>query len=118
MKTIPNTEQAPRPRIVCELNASARADEVLAEAIERCRCEDAELLVVWVLEPRVFNSPFPGSGGAAGAWGLPHVLHAAIERAREVGVNATSAVRIGHREVVLRSEANAHDAIAVYEIAA
>ncbi len=70
-----------------------------------------------MLEPRVFSSPFPGSAGAVGTFGLPRVLHAAVERARARGIPATSAVRIGEREVVLRREVQAADAAALFSLA-
>jgi hypothetical protein len=104
-----------KPRVVCKLDASTKADELLGDALSLCEEQDAQLVVVWVLEPRLFSSPFPGSAGAVGTFGLPGVLHAAIERARERGITATSMVRIGDREVVLRREAEAVAAIAVFD---
>jgi hypothetical protein len=105
-------------RIVCELDASAPAQLLLDEAIARCTELHAELVVVWILEPRMLDTPYPGSSAAVGGWGLPHVLHAAVERARAEGVAATSAVRIGKREVVLRSESAVAGTAGVYELAA
>jgi hypothetical protein len=102
---ITDDRPAVKPRIVCELDASAPAEELLGDAIAMCVEHAAELYVVWVLEPRLFRSAFPGSSGAIGAFGLPHVLRTAVERARERGIEATSAVRVGEREVVLRREA-------------
>jgi hypothetical protein len=100
-----NRTQAHRRRVVCELDASVVAAGLLDDALARCEEHDADLVVVWVLEPRLFASPYPGSPGAAGTFGLPHVLHRAVERAKERGIPATSVVRIGEREVVLRAEA-------------
>ena len=108
MRTVAHSIEKPpdvRPSIVCELGASTRSEELVRIAIAECEELDAELHVVWVLEP--FGSPFPGSAGAIGTFGLPGVLRTAIERARERGIPATSAVRIGEREVVLRHEAEA-----------
>jgi hypothetical protein len=87
---------------MCELDPSTRAEELVPDALAACEEHHAELHVVWVLEPRLFGSPFPGSAGAVGTFGLPNVLHTASERARERGIPSTSAVRIGEREVVLR----------------
>ena len=101
-------------RVVCELDASSRAEEVLGDALALCEEHGAELFVVWVLEPRLFGSPFPGSAGAVGTFGLPGVLHTAVERARERGIAATSAVRIGDREIVLRREAEALATLAMF----
>ena len=72
-------------RIVCELDASSKAQLLLDDAIARCRETGAELFVVWILEPRMLDTPYPRSSGAVGGWGLPHVLHAAVERARAEG---------------------------------
>jgi hypothetical protein len=105
-------------RIVCELDASSRAQTLLDDAIARCKETGADLFVVWILEPRMLDTPYPRCSGAVGGWGLPHVLHAAVERARAEGVGATSAVRIGKREVVLRSEAVVDGTVSVYELAA
>jgi hypothetical protein len=105
-------------RIVCELNPSSRAQMLLDDAITRCKATGAALFVVWILEPRMLDTPYPRSSGAVGGWGLPHVLHAAVERARAEGIGATSAVRIGKREVVLRSEAAVDGTVSVYELAA
>jgi hypothetical protein len=105
-------------RIVCELDASSRAQLVLDEAIARCQETEAELFVVWILEPRMLDTPYPGSCGAVGGWGLPHVLHAAIERARGEGIAATSAVRIGKREIVLRAERSVEGTLEVHRLAA
>jgi hypothetical protein len=110
MASVTDTSEFPtelRPCVLCELDASKRADELLHDAISMCEEHGAELYVVWLLEPRHFRSPFPGAGGAVGAFGLPRVLATAIERARERGIPARSAIRIGDREVVLRQEARA-----------
>ncbi len=119
MASVSNSTENPadvRPRIVCELDPSTRAEELVRDAIAACEEHGAELHVVWVLEPRVFSSPFPGSAGAVGAFGLPHVLHTAVERARERGIPATSAVRVGNREVVLRQEAETTQAHTVFRL--
>jgi hypothetical protein len=107
---------AEMPRVVCELDASSRAEALLADALTLCEERDAALTVVWVLEPRVFRDPFPGSGGAVGTFGLPVVLHTAVERARRQGIAVTSAVRIGRREVVLRQVAEAEGAMALFSL--
>lgn len=107
---------ASSPRVVCELDASSRAEEAVQGAVAYCQEHGAELVLVWVLEPRVFDSPFPGSAGAVGAWGLPHILHEAVERAREQGIAASSAVRVGNREVVLRQAAEALGACVTYRV--
>jgi hypothetical protein len=105
-------------RIVCELDASSRAQQLLDEAIARCKETGAELSVVWILEPRMLDTPYPRSSAAVGGWGLPYVLHAAVERARAESVHATSAVRIGKREVVLRGESAVEGTVDVYKLAA
>jgi nucleotide-binding universal stress UspA family protein len=110
MKSNADLTESPRessPRVVCELDASSRTEEAFHDAVAYCQEHGAELVLVWVLEPRVFDSPFPGSAGAVGAWGLPHVLHGMVDRAREHGIAVSSAVRVGNREVVLRQAAEA-----------
>jgi hypothetical protein len=108
--------QAHRRRVVCELDASVEAARLLDDALSRCEEHDADLVVVWVLEPRLFASPYPGSAGAVGTFGLPHLLHRAVERAKERGIPATSVVRIGEREVVLRTEALVAGATEVFRL--
>ncbi len=105
-----------RRRVVCELDASSRAETLLEDALALCEEHGADLRVVWVLEPRVFQDPFPGSAGAVGTFGLPHVLHAALERARVRGIATSSAVRIGEREVVLRSQAEGARVLAMFDL--
>ena len=116
----PDTTESPGSvkRIVCEPDASSRGQALLDDAIARCKERRAELVVVWILEPRMLDAPYPGSSAAVGGWGLPHVLHAALERAQAAGVAATSAVRIGKREVVLRSLSAVGGTVGVYELAA
>ena len=72
--------------IVCELDASSRGQMLLDDAIARCKETGADLFVVWILEPRMLDTPYPRSSGAVGGWGLPHVLHAAVERAHAEGI--------------------------------
>jgi hypothetical protein len=110
-------EATPSPRIVCELDASTRAQATLDAAIARCQEGQAELFVLWILQPQVIHTPFRSSG-APGAWGLPHVLRDAVERARTAGVKATSAVRIGNREVILRQESAVAGTASIHTLAA
>lgn len=105
-----------KPRIVCEIDASTRAEDLVGDAIAACVEQGAELHVVWVLEPMLFGSPFPGSPGAVGTFGLPVVLHTAVERARERGIPVSSAIRVGEREVVLRRETEATGTVAVFRL--
>jgi hypothetical protein len=74
-------ETPPTQRIVCELDASTRAQGTLDAAITRCQGTGAKLVVLWILQPQVLHTPYRSSG-APGAWGLPHILHDAVERAR------------------------------------
>jgi hypothetical protein len=84
-------------RIVCELDPSVRADERVRDALAACEERGAALYVVWVFQA-------PAAGGGIGTFGMPTVLGAAVEAARERGIAVTSAVRFGNREVVLRRE--------------
>jgi hypothetical protein len=77
-----------RRRIVCELDASMRADERICNALAACEEHHAELYVVWVVEP--------------GSVGLPAALGTAVDLAAERGIRATSAARFGSREIVLQ----------------
>jgi hypothetical protein len=83
-----DTRPEGRRRIVCELDASMRADERIGDALAACEEHDAALYVVWVVEP--------------GSVGLPAVLATAVDLAAERGIRATSAARYGAREIVLR----------------
>ena len=110
-------ETTPATRIVCELGASTGAQATLDAALARCKETGAELFVLWILQPQLLHAPYRSSG-APGAWGLPHVLNDAVERARAAGVNATSAVRIGNREVVLRQESAVAGTTSIHTLAA
>jgi hypothetical protein len=76
-------------RIVCELDPSTRAEDRILDVLAACEEHEAELYVVWV--------------PAVGAFGVPAVVRTALDRAAERGIRATSAVRFGEREVVLRA---------------
>lgn len=110
-------ETTPATRIVCELDASTRAQATLDAAIARCQETGAELFVLWILQPHVLDTPYRSSG-APGAWGLPHVLREAVEQACAAGVKATSAVRIGNREVVLREQSAVPGTASIHTLAA
>jgi hypothetical protein len=85
--------------VVCELDASSSSEERILDALAACEEHDAELRVVWVFEPARFGGPI---GAGAGSFGLPAVLASAVTLASERGIAASSAVRFGEREVVLR----------------
>ena len=59
-----------RPRVVCQVDASSTAAAVVEEAGAYCRQRDAELVLVWVLEPSSFRPDLPLSVAEAGIWGL------------------------------------------------
>ncbi len=85
-----------RPRVVCHVDASSTATAVVKAAGSYCRKRDAELLVVWVLEPSSFHpTPLPLSAGGTGIWGLSGAAAAALELARSEGITARAVVRIG-----------------------
>jgi hypothetical protein len=90
-----------RHRVVCEFDASSQSEERILAGLAACEEHDAELRVVWVFEPARFGS----LRGGAGSFGLPAVLAHAVELARERGIAASSAVRFGEHEVVLRESA-------------
>ena len=68
-------------------------DARICDAFAACEEHDAELYVVWA-----------GPVGA-GAFVLPAALATAVDCAAERGIRATSAVRFGNHEVVLREGA-------------
>ncbi len=113
----PKTEADVKPKVICEVDISAASDATIEAALTYCRRRGAEVLFLWVLEPRIFSSPFPGSAGATGTWGLPWTLRRAVERAREQGVAASSIVRVGQRERVLEAERETAGAEAVFPAA-
>ena len=106
-----------REHVVCEVDGSTEAERTVEAAVSYCRGRHAELVFVYVLEPRLFHSPLPGSCGAVGTWGLPWTLRRAIEIARAAGIPASTVVRIGERERVLAAEAEAVRAEAVFPAA-
>jgi hypothetical protein len=83
-----DTKPEGRRRIVCELDASMRAEERIDDVLAACEEHDAELYVVWVVEP--------------GGVGLPAILGTAVDLAAERGIRATSAARYGAHEIELR----------------
>lgn len=93
-----------RPRIVCEMNASAGAEALLQEVISYCREHSAELVVVWVLDPVLFQSPFQGATGAPGTWGLVGARSRMLELARSEGIVVGTVFRTGEPSRVLEEE--------------
>ena len=102
MRAETRTKQDGARRIVCELDPSIRAEERILDALAACEEHDAELYVVWVLEPGRYSSTIGARAGGAGCFGLPAILGTAVELAAERGIRATSAVRFGQRDVLLR----------------
>jgi len=96
-----------KPRIVCEMNASAGADAILQAATSYCRERNAELVVVWVLDPVLFQSSVPGVTGAPGVWGLVGARSRMLELARSEGIVASTVFRTGERSRVLEEERKA-----------
>ena len=96
-----------KPIIVCEMNASCGAEALLQAAISYCRGRNAELVVVWVLDPVLFQSPFPGVTGAPGMWGLVGARSRMLELARSEGIVAATVFRTGERNRVLEQERDA-----------
>jgi hypothetical protein len=90
-----------RPCVVCHVDASSTSAKLLNAAGAYCRKRDAELLLVWVIEPSSFGPavPYPASG--TGIWGLSGAVGAALEHARGHGLAASVVVRIGDPRIVL-----------------
>lgn len=103
-----------KPRIVCEMNASAGAEALLQGAISHCRERNAELVVVWVLDPVLFQSPFPGVTGAPGTWGFVGARSRTLELARSEGIVASTVFRTGERSRVLEEEREAFGAEKIF----
>ena len=106
-----------RPRVVCHVDASSTATAVVRAAGSYCRQRDAELVVVWVLEPSSFQPTLPGSAGGMGIWGLAGAAAVALELAHREGVAARALVRIGDAESVLDEERRAAGAERVFTAA-
>ena len=96
-----------RPRVVCQVGASSTAAAVVRAAGSYCRERDAELVVVWVLEPSSFQPTLSGPAEGLGIWGLAGAAAVALELARREGVAARAVVRIGDAERVLEDERRA-----------
>ena len=103
-----------RPRVVCHVDASSAAAAVLKEAGAYCRQPDAELLLVWVLEPSALHATMPFSMAEAGVWGLSGAAAVALGLVRREGIPARVVVRIGDRDTVLEEERRAAGAERVF----
>ena len=80
-------------RVVCQVDASSTAAAVVKEAGAYCRQHDAELVLVWVLEPSSFHPAMPFPAGATGIWGVAGAAAVALELARREGITARTVVR-------------------------
>ena len=96
-----------QPRVVCQVDASAPGASVVSVAGAYCRQRDAELVLVWVLEPSSFQPTQPFTAGSPGIWGLAGPAALALALGREEGVDARVVVRIGDRGTVLEEERRA-----------
>ena len=103
-----------RPRVVCHVDASSTAAAIVKEAGAYCRQRDAELVLVWVLEPSSLHPTMPLSVPEAGVWGFSGAAGVALELARAEGVDARVVVRIGDRDTVLEEERRAAGAERVF----
>jgi hypothetical protein len=100
--------------VICELDASRASEERIEAALAYASEHDAELTFVSVVDPRTFGSASPVAARGIGTWGLPLLLARAAERARKLGVAASTAVLIGAREHVLDEKEQAANADALY----
>lgn len=89
-------------RIVCEMNASAESRVVVEAAIAHCREHDAEVVVVWVVNPIELRSP--AAAGMPGTWGLIGAHGLMVERLRDEGIVIGTSFRIGDPSRVLEEE--------------
>lgn len=106
-----------RPRVVAEMNASADAAEIVRTAISYCQQHDAELVIVWVVDPDLFGMTRPGETGAIGTWAPVSAPELALRLVRGTGVAARAVVRIGERSRVLEEERRALGAERVFTAA-
>lgn len=103
-----------RPRVVCHVDASSMAATIVSVAGAYCRQRDAELVLVWVIEPSSFGPALPHPASAIGIWGVCGVVAAALELARDQGLAARAVVRIGETRIVLEEERRALGAERVF----
>jgi hypothetical protein len=103
-----------RPCVVCHVDASSTSATLLNVAGAYCRKRDAELLLVWVIEPSSFGPAHPRSSSGPAIWGLSGAVALALERARREGVEARTVVRIGDPGIVLEEERRAVGAVRVF----
>lgn len=106
-----------RPRVVCHVDASSTAAAIVKAAGSYCRERDAELVVVWVLEPSSFHTTLPCTAGETGIWGLSGAAAVALELARKEGIAARVVVRIGDAGRVVDEERRASGAERVFTAA-
>jgi hypothetical protein len=105
-----------RPRVICEVSASKWAEACVEAAIAYCRRRNAELILVWVLEPRLWSSSSTVASAGIGTWGLVGAMNRQLELARNLGVTGTGLVRIGEPRHVLEAERDAHGAERVFSV--
>ena len=103
-----------RPRVVCHADASTTAAAIVEAAGSYCRQRDAELIVVWVLEPSSFGPSLSFSACEAGIWGLLGAVATALELGRRQGITARAVVRFGDPGHVLEEERRAARAERVF----
>ena len=103
-----------RPRVVCQADASTTAAVVVRAASSYCRRRNAELVIVWVLEPSSLRPTAPYSAIGTGTWGLAGAVALALGLARKEGIAARAVVRIGDAGKLLDEERRALGAEQVF----
>jgi hypothetical protein len=102
------------PRVVCHVDASSAAAATVKAAASYCRRRNAELVLVWVLEPSSVGPILPSAAGGTGIWGLAGAAAVALDLARKEGVVARVVVRIGDAGRILDEERRATRAERVF----
>ena len=103
-----------RPRVVCHVDASSMAATIVKVAGAYCRQREAELVLVWVIEPSSFGPALPHAASTPGIWGVSGAVAAALALARVEGLAARACVRIGEPRIVLDEERRALGAERVF----
>jgi hypothetical protein len=112
-----NERPTRKTRVIAEMNANSGASEIVRTALAYCQEHDAELVVVWVVDPALLRAPYPQGTGAVATWGLVGPLGSALGLVRGQGVTARAVVRVGERSRVLEEERAALGAGKVFTFA-
>ncbi len=102
-------------RVICALDDSPASRAAVESAVEHCRRQGGELVLVGIVRTSPFDPPQPSYGEVARRYaGVQHELARAAATAKEAGLSPRVSLRAGKPAAELLREAEASQADEVF----